>query len=298
MKRFKNILYIFNRKRDNKVGLAKACRAATLSNGKLSITVVNSSAGFVKTHENEICDQIETLLSVDFKKQDVPIYFSYPPARVDIIKKVIADKYDLVVTEPDVVSGIKKFFYGTTTLALLRKCPCPVWVVQPALAKPYKKIMAAIDPASENPNSHEVTDNIIELAVTMAEGINAECHIVHAWHLEHESALDNPFLKLSKEEVERDLAAREAHHSQAFDEMIKRQTVDTSHCVTHLIKGDAKKILAEFAESEQFDLIVMGTLEKTDIHGFLIGHTAESLIHQIECSILAIKPASFISPIK
>ena len=299
MKQFKNILYIFNVEQKNKVGLQKACKTAILNKANLNIIITNAPTNFVVNYENEMRNQIAALLSESIKLEDIPIYFSHGISRIDIIKKVISDQYDLVITEPDVTCGIKKFFYGTTTLALLRECPCIVWVAKPEVATPYKKIMAAVDPASDNPHSKELTDNIIELAVSMAQRNQAECHIVHAWYSGYEAALENPFFgSTTKSEIENDVLNEKIRHVRAFEAMLKRQTVDTSYCITHIIKGDAKKELAEFSVSENIDLIVMGTVEKTGIEGFFVGNTAESLINQVECSILAIKPAAFVSPIK
>ena len=42
----------------------------------------------------------------------------------------------------------------------------------------------------------------------------------------------------------------------------------------HLLKGDAATVIAEFAKSGRTDLIVMGTVARTGIPGFLIGNTA------------------------
>ena len=298
MKRFKNILYVLNIEQNNKVGLQRACLTAALNNADLSIIVTNVGDDFMH-YQNEIKSQIAMLLSENIKLENVEVYFSHENPRIDIIKKVISDKYDLVITEPDTSHSIKKFFYGTTTLALLRKCPCIVWVVKPEVATPYKKIMAAVDPTNDNLHSKELTDNIIELAVSMAERNHAECHIVHAWYLNAESALENPFFgSATKKNIKQDILDEEACHVNAFKAMMKRQKVDTSRCITHIIKGDAKNELAKFSVKQNIDLIVMGTIEKVGIEGFLIGSTAETLINQAECSILAIKPAAFISPIK
>jgi len=37
------------------------------------------------------------------------------------------------------------------------------------------------------------------------------------------------------------------------------------------------------------DLVVMGTIARTGIPGFITGNTAESILNQIYCSVLEIK---------
>jgi nucleotide-binding universal stress UspA family protein len=41
----------------------------------------------------------------------------------------------------------------------------------------------------------------------------------------------------------------------------------------------------------------MGTVARTGISGFLMGNTAETILNQIDCSVLAIKPPDFQTPV-
>jgi nucleotide-binding universal stress UspA family protein len=45
------------------------------------------------------------------------------------------------------------------------------------------------------------------------------------------------------------------------------------------------------------DLLVMGSVCRTGIAGFLIGNTAEEVINQVDCSVLTLKPKGFITPV-
>jgi hypothetical protein len=42
----------------------------------------------------------------------------------------------------------------------------------------------------------------------------------------------------------------------------------------------------------------MGTVARTGIAGLLIGNTAEAILEQVQCSVLAVKPPGFVSPVK
>ena len=46
------------------------------------------------------------------------------------------------------------------------------------------------------------------------------------------------------------------------------------------------------------DIIVMGTVARTGIPGFFMGNTAETILNQINCSVLAIKPRGFKTPVE
>ena len=47
----------------------------------------------------------------------------------------------------------------------------------------------------------------------------------------------------------------------------------------------------------KIDLIVMGTVARTGIPGLIIGNTAESTLSQIHCSVLAVTPPGFVTPV-
>ena len=66
----------------------------------------------------------------------------------------------------------------------------------------------------------------------------------------------------------------------------------------HLPKGSADKEIARLAKELRADVVVMGTLARADIAGFIIGNTAETILDQLTCSVLAIKPPGFVSPVQ
>ncbi len=43
--------------------------------------------------------------------------------------------------------------------------------------------------------------------------------------------------------------------------------------------------------------VVMGAVARTGIPGFIMGNTAETILNQIGCSVLAVKPPGFVTPV-
>ena len=41
----------------------------------------------------------------------------------------------------------------------------------------------------------------------------------------------------------------------------------------------------------------MGTVGRTGVAGLVVGNTAETILEQLQCSILALKPPGFVSPV-
>jgi nucleotide-binding universal stress UspA family protein len=65
-----------------------------------------------------------------------------------------------------------------------------------------------------------------------------------------------------------------------------------------LLKGDAEALIPALAKRKGVELIVMGTVCRTGIAGFIIGNTAENILQQVDCSVLTVKPEGFVSPVK
>ena len=66
----------------------------------------------------------------------------------------------------------------------------------------------------------------------------------------------------------------------------------------HLVKGFARDMIPKTAKEQDIDLIIMGTVGRTGIPGFIMGNTAETVLNRINCSVLAIKPEGFVTPVR
>ncbi len=53
-----------------------------------------------------------------------------------------------------------------------------------------------------------------------------------------------------------------------------------------------------YIDKHGIDLLIMGTIGRSGILGVMIGNTAERLLPELSCSLLAIKPAEFVCPVK
>ena len=67
--------------------------------------------------------------------------------------------------------------------ALMRKCPCPVWVVKPGQHERYARILAAVDTDPDDASKDALNRTIMELATSLAQLEQSELHVVHAWTL-------------------------------------------------------------------------------------------------------------------
>jgi universal stress protein E len=57
-------------------------------------------------------------------------------------------------------------------------------------------------------------------------------------------------------------------------------------------------MIPSLVEDNEMDILVMGTVARTGIPGFVIGNTAENVLEALKCSVLAMKPNGFVSSVK
>jgi nucleotide-binding universal stress UspA family protein len=65
-----------------------------------------------------------------------------------------------------------------------------------------------------------------------------------------------------------------------------------------MLEGEAGHLIPELATAKEVELIVMGTVSRTGVAGLLIGNTAERILHQVDCSVLTVKPDGFVTPVR
>jgi len=217
---------------------------------------------------------------------------------IEIIREALRGGHDLVVKDYEDRAGLKSLaLSGSNDKHLLRKCPCPVWIVRPAHRDRYKSVLAAVDPDPFNEERNGLNDRIMELAVSVARTENAKLLIAHAWDLAPEQMMRARGL-VSNADLESYLNEAHAAHRKRLKELISRFDLTGVEHEEHMLKGKAWKIIPELEKDRKVDLAVMGTVARTGLHGLLMGNTAEEILNTLGCSVLAVKPEGFVSPVE
>ncbi len=229
-------------------------------------------------------------------------------AFLEIIREVLRHGHDLVIKTSEDPAWLDRLF-GSDDMHLLRKCPCPVWLVKQAQSKPYRRVLAAVDIDADHPPAdlairHKLNIEILELAVSIALSDFAELHVAHAWQAMEESTMRGAFLHRPDAEVIAYVEHVRQQHDQGLEDLltdvIKTRDKDALRYLNpkrYLLKGQAQKEIPRLAKSLKADLVVMGTVARTGVAGLFIGNTAEAILEQIDCSVLAVKPEGFETPV-
>jgi nucleotide-binding universal stress UspA family protein len=215
---------------------------------------------------------------------------------LETIRQVLRAGHDLVMSMAEGPGGLRQFLFGSTTMHLMRKCPCPVWVLKPNPPRMYRRILAAVDPDPMREDRDALNRKIMDLATSLALSEQSELWILHSWLLESESVLRSKRSGLTKQEVDELAQQTGAMHRQYLLELLDGYPLDRIKHEVYLIKGEAADHITAMAN--QIDLIVMGTVGRTGVAGVLIGDTAENVMRNVNCSVMAVKPEGFQTPVQ
>lgn len=309
---FKNILFVSLDTENNTEALKQAVSLAR--NNQAALKVLQIIPAFTKElseHQakyeayalEEINNQVSKTLS-DIKiaenQLEISIDIHYKKGgqvATDVISYAIKNGNDLIVKQ----AGCKKERcrgFKALDMDFLRKSPMPVLLTQP-ISRPRNdiKVAVAIDPFGEQPVADKLAQRLLKTARNIAESCNGKLNVVSCWRYEFEDHVSNNiWFKLPKDEVLNLVEKERLNHEDKLKHLVP--DLDTSNnIVLHLIKGRAEEEIPKFVQDNSIDILVMGTVARTGIPGFLIGNTAENIIQQLDCSLLAIKPHGFISPI-
>jgi len=226
---------------------------------------------------------------------DVPIHYEVVSgsAHVEVIERVKRLGHDLVLTVPMPPLRRRSLGSSSTTMHLLRKCPVPVWVHSPLTAT-ADAVLVALGPME--PTSHDLNIKLLELGSSLARTGDSELHVVHGWRLEGEAMIRSPRMGYSPEEVD---AMGDAVRREAEQEITKlREAVPGArHASIILGNGDSADVIAAAIDEVNPATVVMGTLARSGIPGYIIGNTAERVLVEVNRSVLAVKPEGFVTPI-
>ncbi len=319
MQRFKNVLFVADSNGSGVAGIERAAALAVEHEANLSIVRVVESIphelqfGVVAVTPSELLETViddaaaavETLAdharSVGVPSTDTEVLTGRE--FLEVIRRVGRGGHDLVIKSAAGRSAVFDRLFSSSDMHLLRKCPCPVWMVKPVARTRFRHVLAAVDYDPSSDVIDALNRSIVEQAYGLAAGNNATLHLAHAWRLPHEGFFRSPRSGLDTATVDR-LVDEEHRERQVWLRDLLVAAAESfgggpgpSAGIKHLSRGDPRVEIPALVEDIGIDIVVMGTVGRVGIPGFFIGNTAEDILEQVECSVFAIKPDGFVSPV-
>ncbi|MGO2354785.1 MAG: universal stress protein [Marinomonas foliarum] len=322
MKKFNNIVYVLNNDTNalspsfvQAINLAKVNQAnLTLlyihpdikSTGLVHLTGITEEEIKGKVLEKEHNRLNAFIQSID-QSLNTTAEVRFGKKYIETIRAVYDKQFDLVVKEVTNLDWLDRLL-GSDDMHLLRKCPCPVWLIKKDEKPKHKNIIAAVDFDNEfefGPQEikYELNKKILELSSLIALSEMATLHVVNVYDVPHAGFIglwvEQPE-KVEKQLFESEYRNRRYQMNTMMDslkQMLGEETFRYLSPQPHVVQGTPDRELPKLANNINADLMVMGTVARSGIAGVIIGNTAETILAQLQCSVLTLKPDGFVSPI-
>ena len=311
MERFKNILVATSPGRLDPPILGAAVSLAETNDARLTVMdvvaplpawrkkidvegrVVDVEAAILRDREERLRQLLEHIRG----GADVEVVETVGEPFIEVIRRVLDHAHDLVMVGEPVAERPDEPHLSSGVMHLLRKCPVPVWVMRSGRLG-TGRVLALVDPDPDDPVSDGLNDLIMELAASLARRQGWELHLGHAWSLAGEATLrSSPYVELPGPMVDAMVRDTESLRLGQLNMLAIRHVTKSERSI-HMVAGTPGAVLPRLADDLDVDLIVMGTVGRTGLMGLVIGNTAETILRSVRCSVLAVKPEGFITPVK
>lgn len=207
-----------------------------------------------------------------------------------VVKQVLKAGHDLVVVGARKSSLVHRTLVGSTSLALLRTCPCAVLVAPRRSETGSRVVLSAVA------MKHDLTPRVLEISAKIVKRRGGRWHVFHCPEYPLEGGMR--------------LRGVDVQEVEEYEAEVRKEAWADLHAVCDPLEKEIgvkpKLWMSEGLPSEQIglavrelgaDILVMGTRGRRGLAGVLVGNTAEKVFHTTECALLAIKPEGFESPV-
>ena len=192
-----------------------------------------------------------------------------------VAREARAQNADLVVIAP-VAEGAG---FTHNEWQLVSNCPLPVLVARTQAQTKYRHVVAAVDPFHTHSKPDELDLRILAHAHDLQSRSRATLRALHCY--------------VPVESFGSDLTAPVGHASGAdarrveVEKLLSRSGMEVS--AAQVEQGSTHEVIKKLVDRGEADVVVMGVLARGRIKDWLIGSTAERVLHGVRVDVLAVK---------
>ena len=300
MEQLKHIMTIFDEAHEQQTALLRGIELSRRCGANLHIvSVLYSTLNFihgdilVETEEvlrqrlierrNVEIDTILTTVNTDDINITRDILWT-PVAHEEVAQLCREYKVDLVIKTASKHSRLEGFIHTPQDWLLLRECPCSVLIVTTETWPQGSKVLAAVDTTSADAEHRVLNKRILEQAAMMGEILQDPVHVATAC-APLPVLIDMDYTVIDPNVYVDNVRANAEKHGQAI---VADSAVANDNF--HVVIGQPEFAINELAEKLDSRMIVLGTVSRSGLNGYLIGNTAEQMLYNMTCDILAVKP--------
>ncbi len=259
---------------------------------------------FVSNEAKEIGRKIELAqqeiidaLAQDARQQGVTVTASVldeRPVADAVLARALDSEPLMIMKGTQYHSAAERTIMLDTDWQLIRKCPCPLWLVKPGDFREKPVIVAAVDPTHEHDKPAVLDQKIIDAAKAIAGPADGDVHLLHTYErlagIGTEVSKTLKAVKIPIDEIDKRM---QKEHRDALDLLAQKNGFDKRHI--HQLPGRTRELLPTFVRSHKADLVVMGALARWGIKRMVVGSTAERVLDHLPCDVLIVRPDSSLS---
>jgi nucleotide-binding universal stress UspA family protein len=280
---FENILVWGIPLHDAPILLRQAALVVMPGDATISLLEPSTSSPFVRIGVEPLDQVIDALkrMGVALQRERAGV-----AAAEDLVRRAINGGHDLVV-KAVAAEGEERRTLTEVDLALVRRCPCPVWFVECARPRTPRRIVAAIDPEADDDNATTVlADRVAVTASGLAATLDADLHVLHAWVAFGDHLLRN---RMPPADLEEYVEAARARAEHSGGQILAASGLDLPPGRVHFRKGEVIQVLPQFVSDGDFDLIIIGTKGRQGWLDSIFRPHAEGALVQTRLSVLVVK---------
>ena len=305
--KFTNILVVLNPENEKQYALARAVRLAQEQKSAQPVKITAFLAIYDLSYEmsallspeereemhHHVIEQRKLAIQPYFEKYategiefEAAVVWNSNEAEA-ISQAVESHQYDLVVKYTKEQESLKSLLFTPVDWQLLRKCPVPILIVKDGDWKHQRRILVAVNVSDdEHANHSSLNDELVALSMDLAESLErGNVHLVSAYPpTPINMTIDLP--EFSASAPNHGLRGQYLINMKALRQ---RFGIDDDH--THVREGFPEYVIPQVAKEIEAELVILGTIGRTGLSAAFLGNTAEHVISELNCNLLAIKPS-------
>jgi len=213
---------------------------------------------------------------------DFPVYES-------IVRRAQQVKADLIVAECHSGKRLAPWLLHVTDWELLRTSPLPVLLIKSPRAWRRPVVLAALDPSHKYAKPAKLDARIIDAANSVTQVLRGSMHAMYAYMPVPMNAVT--WGTTSAQVMKQIVAGSETNARDLFEKALQASKLPRKR--RHLAQGIPTAAIPRTVRKIGSDIVVMGAISRSGLRRALIGNTAESVLTELACDVLVVKPAGF-----
>lgn len=308
MEAYKNILVVVDPSTDEQKALSRAIEFASKTTTRITaflsiydfsyeMTTMLSSDEREAMRQTVINDRKvwieERIKAIGASVEDINIKVIWHNRPFEaVIDQVIDHGFDVVFKGTHEHDKLKSVIFTPTDWHLLRKCPCPLLLVKDHSWPANGNILAAVNVGSDEDEHQSLNQIITEEAKHLANIISANVNLVNSFP----GTPVNIAIEIPEFDASQYNDTMLQHHKDAMAKHADTYGIDRER--TFVKEGLPEDVIESLSQELDAELVILGTIGRTGLSAALIGNTAEHVIDRLNCDVLALKPAGYISPLQ